>query len=65
MTKQINSPMASKINWTVGVAAAVNVGVYYAVDLGHIPADALADVLVVGNLAAQALIAVFRTWFTG
>jgi hypothetical protein len=64
MKKTINSPLRSKINATAAITSATNVGIYFLAERGFIPADAVIDALVVGNVAAQALIAVLRSWFT-
>lgn len=64
MKTQINAPTASKINATAGIQSAVNMVAYALYNQGHIPAEALADALVIANTLSAALIWVFRTWFT-
>ena len=64
MKTTINAPTASKINATAVIQAAVNLATYALYKRGYIPAEALADALVLANLVSAGLISVFRTWFT-
>lgn len=60
MKTQINSPLASKINWTALVMALVNIVAV----AGYIPEAYVPHVLSVVNLAGPALIVLFRSKFT-
>jgi hypothetical protein len=64
MTRQTNHPARSKINANAAITSTTNVGIYYLYHHGLIPQEAVIDSLVLGNLAAQGLQSVFRTWFT-
>jgi len=60
MKLKINTPIASKINWTALAIALTNV----VAALGYIPEEHLMSILAIVNTAGPLLIMVFRTKFT-
>lgn len=57
----MNSPLKSKINWTSLAIALIGIAVYF----DWVPAEIEKQVIDVTLIGGPALIAVWRTYFTG
>lgn len=60
MKTEINSPVASKINWTALVMALVGLAVAFDV----VPADAREPMTEIALILGPVAVMTFRTWFT-